>query len=115
MPGCAAITRIDKRTLSKEAMLVPDVAFPNRAGVTRLAFSGNAIVCVSPSDVFVIDEWRAQARRVVRDIGSVWGVVALENQAFWLESDRSPNTIGQVPLAGGDVTRVAQLGRTLRR
>lgn len=112
MPGCAAITRINKRTLSKEVMRVPDVAFPNRAGVTQLAFSGNAIVCASPSDLFVIDEWQAPPRRVVHDIGSVWGVVALEDHVFWLESDRSPNTIGQVPLAGGEVSRVPQLGRT---
>lgn len=112
MPGCAAITRIDKRTLSKEVMRVPNVAFPNRAGVTQLSFAGNSMVCASPSDLFVIDEWRAEPRRVVQDIGSVWGVVALENQVFWLESDRSPNTIGQVPLAGGEVRRVSQLGRS---
>src|SRR3954464_5110334 len=106
LPGRSRTTRAPSRG---DRSALADVAFPNRAGVTQLAFAGNAIVCASPSDLFVIDEWQAQPRRIVRDIGSVWGVVALENQAFWLESDRSPNTIGQVPLAGGDVTRVAQV------
>jgi len=112
MPGCAAITRIDKRTLAKEAMRIPGVAFPNRAGVTQLAVSGTGLLCASPSDIFAIDHWQAEPRHLVQDIGSVWGIVAHDQHGYWLEANRSPNTIGQVSLTGGTPIRVSEVNQS---
>jgi hypothetical protein len=111
MPGCAAITRVEKSSQRKEIMQVAGASFPKRAGVTKLASVGDKLLCASPSEILVIDEWGRQPRRLAKEVQSTWGVVGLTERVFWLEASRSPNTISWAPLGGGKVQRVSERGQ----
>jgi hypothetical protein len=107
MHGCPALTRIDKQTLAKEVMEIDGVGYPGR-GRSALAKAGNALVCGSPSEIFVIDAWGGEARRIFTDVHQGFSVAATGDRAFFLEDGDEWATIGAVPLAGGSAQRLLE-------
>ncbi|HEX5099897.1 MAG TPA: hypothetical protein VFV94_10375 [Polyangiaceae bacterium] len=107
MHGCPALTRIDKQTLAKEVMEIDGVGYPGR-GRSALAKAGSALVCGSPSEIFVIDAWGGEARRIFTDVHQGFSVAATGDRAFFLEDGDEWATIGAVPLAGGSAQRLLE-------
>jgi len=99
MNGCPALTRIDKQTLAKEVMQIDGVTLPGR-GRTALAKSGDALVCGSPSQIFVIDSW-GSARSIFTDVHQGFSVTASGDRAYFLEDGDDLPGVGSALLAGG--------------
>ena len=108
MPGCAAITRIDKQTLTKDVIRIPGATFPTTAGMTRLAKAGSKLLCGTPSQLYVLDEWTAPPRQIYTQVLQLWGLVGFPDRAYWLEAKDAPNTIASISVDGGTVTRVSE-------
>ena len=104
MPGCAAITRIDKETAKREEMTISGVAFPTTAGVTALAKSGSRLLCASPTEVFAIDGWGGEPTKLISGIRGLFGFVASPLDAFWLSMppEATLPSMGSIPILGGD-------------
>jgi hypothetical protein len=99
MPGCAAITRIDKQTLAKDVMYVDGVGFPGR-GYTNLAKAGDRLVCASPVEIYVIDKWGEPATPIF-PVSELFGLAVVGDNAYWLEDGGDWPVIGVSPLSGG--------------
>ena len=99
MPGCAAITRIDKQTLAKDVMYVDGVGFPGR-GYTNLAKAGDRLVCASPVEIYLIDKWGAPATPIF-PVSELFGLAVVGENAYWLEDGGDWPVIGVSPLSGG--------------
>jgi hypothetical protein len=119
MPGCAAITRIDKQTFAKEVVPVADVEYPG-AGVTTLDKTEERIVCGSPTQLFVFDSWGSEPRVEHVGIDVLWGFAMAGGIGYWLEQPTSsppPVQIGRLALTGGQsgfVVQESEAGHTNR-
>jgi hypothetical protein len=101
MPGCAAITRIDKQTLEKEVMSIEGVEYPGR-GYTVLAKAGAGLLCASPSELFVVASWGV-AKRVYTGFHELFGMSVAGERVAWLEQEGTKSAqIGLVSLDGSD-------------
>jgi hypothetical protein len=115
MPGCAAITRINKQTFTfdpdADVMYIDGVNLPSTPGSTELARAGSRLVCGSPSTIFVIEEWGGPAR-IVHDgfaEDGLWGLAAAgESQAFWMEGQFTTGSrrLGRIELPAGVPERI---------
>jgi hypothetical protein len=105
MPGCAAVTRIDKSTLKSEVMTIDGVNFPGR-GYTYLAQTEAGLLCVSPSTIYRIDTWGMQPTVVYNQLRDVFGAVVVGQGVYWIEQhensgEEQGSFIGCAPIAGG--------------
>jgi hypothetical protein len=107
MPGCAALTRIDKNTLEKSVMTIDGIRVPGR-GETILAKAGERLVCGSPSDIFLIESWGATARNIFNGVQELFGLTVVGEEAYWLEQhDGEPSALGVAPLDGSGAGIIA--------
>jgi hypothetical protein len=79
MPGCPAITRVDKVTLAQET-IVRTVEEPRLA---VLALTGGQIVCGSGANVFIIRSWERGHELIATHPDWVVAMIVHEGSAYW--------------------------------
>jgi hypothetical protein len=103
MFGCPAIVRYQRDTLARDDTYIDGVTRP-ATGTTGLFKVGDALVCGSGSNIFVIDQWGGTARKIVDNVERLWALTVFENTVFWIDHPfdvNVPFAIGATPLAGG--------------
>ncbi|GEM_PF-1317903 len=107
MPGCAAITRFDKKTHTKEVMGISGVKYPTQAGRTTLGKAGGKLVCGSPTEIYVVDAWGMGGRRVFDNVKLGLGLTGVSNNVYWVDADLT-TTVGWTPVSSGSVQEVSR-------
>lgn len=115
MPGCAAITRVNKQTMTfdQEAdVQYIETEYPRGPGLTLLARAGSRLVCGAPEKLFVIDEWHGQVRLVHEGINELTGLIGVGEDAYWMERGAlgriGPD--GQALVLANSVASIVHLG-----
>lgn len=113
MVGCPAISRIDKQTLVRDELDIPNVALDPHGGGTTLLLRDGGFYCGAWTSVFWVPGWDQPAKRLVSTAVRLAGLWPVADSLFWINDPGWSSTrttyVSRLALATSTVTDFPQV------